>query len=198
MRTLIKRTSRTVVQRWRRRHPGTGNALGRVRRGRRGHDADPVEMYLQDIFTVTREHGRPAGHRRCLPVWSSEGLPLGLQLIGRAVRRGLAVFARPGCGKSRRPLQEVTDRWWVLIAVLTRRSDIVENGYNNCGAWHIHYVKEYGTGRYVRYRVALWPVCVKISAISDRIAFLNTRYRALLVGGSPRRRLPPGRARCGY
>ena len=45
--------------------------------------ADPVEMYLNDVFTVTVNMAGlpgiavPAG-------FSSEGLPLGLQLIGRA------------------------------------------------------------------------------------------------------------------
>src|SRR5690606_36699159 len=45
-------------------------------------DADPVEMYLNDIFTVTVNMAGLPG--LAVPAGlSSEGLPLGLQLIGR-------------------------------------------------------------------------------------------------------------------
>ena len=69
--------------------------------------ADPVKMYLNDIFTVTVNMAGlpgiavPAG-------FSSEGLPMGLQLIGRAfdeetlftvshvLERAAGFTARPG------------------------------------------------------------------------------------------------------
>src|SRR5438128_4707881 len=45
--------------------------------------ADPVEMYLNDIFTVTVNMAGLPGI--CVPAGlSAEGLPLGLQVIGRA------------------------------------------------------------------------------------------------------------------
>ena len=65
--------------------------------------ADPVEMYLNDIFTVTVNMAGlpgiavPAGK-------DAQGLPLGLQLIGRPVRRGDAVLARRGDRAGGRPL----------------------------------------------------------------------------------------------
>ena len=51
VRTLIRRTSRIVSGR-QARHVDAGNALGRVRAEAKGA-ADPVEMYLNDVFTVT-------------------------------------------------------------------------------------------------------------------------------------------------
>ena len=72
---------------------------------------DPLAMYLNDVFSVPASLAGlpamsvPAGLNR-------EGLPLGLQIIGKAVRR--AGRARtPGwrskraAGSSRRP-----ERWW--------------------------------------------------------------------------------------
>ena len=44
---------------------------------------DPVAMYLNDVFTVTGQPRRPARASRCRPGCRADGLPLGLQLIGR-------------------------------------------------------------------------------------------------------------------
>ena len=64
--------------------------------------ADPVEMYLNDIFTVTVNMAGLPGI--AVPAGlDAQGLPLGLQLIGRALRRGDAVRRRPGdrgCGRA--------------------------------------------------------------------------------------------------
>ena len=65
----------------RQRDPDAGDAVGCVRHRREGR-RDPVEMYLNDIFTVTVNMAGlpgiavPAGK-------DAQGLPLGLQLIGR-------------------------------------------------------------------------------------------------------------------
>jgi aspartyl-tRNA(Asn)/glutamyl-tRNA(Gln) amidotransferase subunit A len=64
---------------------------------------DPVAMYLNDVFTVTVNIAGlpgisvPAG-------LSNDGLPLGLQLIGRRLRRGDAVHAS-ACARARRRLR---------------------------------------------------------------------------------------------
>ncbi|QIB32304.1 Asp-tRNA(Asn)/Glu-tRNA(Gln) amidotransferase subunit GatA [Ancylobacter pratisalsi] len=73
--------------------------------------ADPVEMYLQDVFTVTLNMAGlpgisvPAG-------LSSEGLPLGLQLIGRPFGEAglfsLAQVIEDAAGRF-----ECRDKWWV-------------------------------------------------------------------------------------
>ena len=44
--------------------------------------ADPIEMYLNDVFTVTVNMAGLPG-LRCRRALSADGLPLGLQLIGR-------------------------------------------------------------------------------------------------------------------
>ena len=72
--------------------------------------ADPVEMYLQDVFTVTLNMAGlpgiavPAGR-------SSEGLPLGLQLIGRPFGEeslfSLAQVIEDAAGRF-----DVPDKWW--------------------------------------------------------------------------------------
>ena len=65
--------------------------------------ADPIEMYLNDVFTVTVNMAGlpgisvPAG-------LSAEGLPLGLQTDRPAVRRGDAVLGRRGDRAGGRPL----------------------------------------------------------------------------------------------
>jgi aspartyl-tRNA(Asn)/glutamyl-tRNA(Gln) amidotransferase subunit A len=72
--------------------------------------ADPVEMYLNDIFTVTVNMAGlpglavPAGR-------SEEGLPLGLQIIGRPFDEGLILRAgrviEDAVGRMSGP-----ERWW--------------------------------------------------------------------------------------
>ncbi len=72
--------------------------------------ADPLEMYLNDVFSVPASlAGLPA---MSVPAGlNSEGLPLGLQIIGRpfdeqgVLNAGLAIESRAGF--SARP-----DRWW--------------------------------------------------------------------------------------
>ena len=50
-------------------------------------DADPVQMYLFDVFTVTVNLAGLPGIS--VPAWlDSKGLPLGLQLIGRPWEEG--------------------------------------------------------------------------------------------------------------
>ncbi len=73
--------------------------------------ADPVEMYLQDVFTVTLNMAGlpgisvPAG-------LSSDGLPLGLQLFGRpfdeATLFSLGQVVEEAAGRF-----EVADKWWI-------------------------------------------------------------------------------------
>ena len=74
-------------------------------------DADPVEMYLNDIFTVTANLAGlpgisvPAG-------LDGQGLPLGLQLIGRpfdeeTLLRGADILEQ-SAGFTAKP-----DEWWV-------------------------------------------------------------------------------------
>ncbi|MDQ0510684.1 Asp-tRNA(Asn)/Glu-tRNA(Gln) amidotransferase subunit GatA [Ancylobacter amanitiformis] len=72
--------------------------------------ADPVEMYLQDVFTVTLNMAGLPGI--AVPAGlSSEGLPLGLQLIGRPFgEEGLFALAQvieDAAGRF-----DVTDKWW--------------------------------------------------------------------------------------
>ena len=73
-------------------------------------DDDPVSMYLNDVFTVTTNLAGLPGIS--LPAGlSSRGLPLGLQLIGRALDEGtlfsLAGAMEQAAGFSARPA-----RWW--------------------------------------------------------------------------------------
>ncbi|MBS9476593.1 Asp-tRNA(Asn)/Glu-tRNA(Gln) amidotransferase subunit GatA [Ancylobacter radicis] len=73
--------------------------------------ADPVEMYLQDVFTVTLNMAGlpgisvPAG-------LSSEGLPLGLQLIGRPFEEqhlfALGQVIEDAAGRF-----EIPEKWWL-------------------------------------------------------------------------------------
>ena len=55
--------------------------------------ADPVEMYLQDIFTIPANlAGLPA---LSIPCGEHEGLPLGLQLVGNSLQEStLLQFAQ--------------------------------------------------------------------------------------------------------
>ena len=53
--------------------------------------ADPLRMYLSDVYTVSANlAGVPAVS---LPCGFAQGLPVGLQLLGRAARRGDAAPA---------------------------------------------------------------------------------------------------------
>ncbi|MCI0466443.1 MAG: Asp-tRNA(Asn)/Glu-tRNA(Gln) amidotransferase subunit GatA [Beijerinckiaceae bacterium] len=73
--------------------------------------ADPVEMYLNDIFTVTVNMAGlpgisvPAG-------LSAEGLPLGLQVIGRAFDEE-TLFSVAQAIEQSAPRIEPPERWWV-------------------------------------------------------------------------------------
>ncbi len=73
--------------------------------------ADPVEMYLNDVFTVTVNMAGlpgisvPAG-------LSAQGLPLGLQLIGRAFEGGDAVRRRRRRSSGPRRRSSCRRRWW--------------------------------------------------------------------------------------
>ena len=82
VRTLIKRDFEAGLRSGRRRHPDARDALRRLRHRREGR-GDPVEMYLNDIFTVTVNMAGLPGI--AVPAGlDAQGLPLGLQLIGRA------------------------------------------------------------------------------------------------------------------
>jgi aspartyl-tRNA(Asn)/glutamyl-tRNA(Gln) amidotransferase subunit A len=73
--------------------------------------ADPVEMYLNDIFTVTVNMAGLPGLAVPAGV-SAEGLPLGLQLIGRAFDEetlfSLGEVIEQAAGRTTLP-----KRWWV-------------------------------------------------------------------------------------
>jgi aspartyl-tRNA(Asn)/glutamyl-tRNA(Gln) amidotransferase subunit A len=81
VRTLIKRDFETVFADGRRRDPDPATPSSAFEIGALD-SADPVEMYLNDVFTVTVNLAGlpgisvPAG-------LDGRGLPLGLQLIGR-------------------------------------------------------------------------------------------------------------------
>ena len=72
--------------------------------------ADPVEMYLNDVFTVTVNLAGLPGIS--IPAGlNSEGLPLGLQLIGRPWEEGdlmnIAYTLETATGFSKKP-----EKWW--------------------------------------------------------------------------------------
>jgi aspartyl-tRNA(Asn)/glutamyl-tRNA(Gln) amidotransferase subunit A len=74
------------------------------------NSADPVAMYLNDIFTVTVNlAGLPA---ISLPGGlDASGLPLGLQLIGRALDEG-TLFTLAGALEKAAAFRARPDRWW--------------------------------------------------------------------------------------
>jgi aspartyl-tRNA(Asn)/glutamyl-tRNA(Gln) amidotransferase subunit A len=72
--------------------------------------ADPVEMYLNDIFTVTVNMAGLPGIAVPAGV-SAEGLPLGLQLIGRAFDEE-TLFAAAHVIEQSAPKVELPQRWW--------------------------------------------------------------------------------------
>jgi aspartyl-tRNA(Asn)/glutamyl-tRNA(Gln) amidotransferase subunit A len=74
------------------------------------NNADPVAMYLNDIFTVTVNlAGLPA---LSLPGGlDAKGLPLGLQLIGRALDEG-TLFTLAGALEEAADFRSKPKRWW--------------------------------------------------------------------------------------
>ena len=94
VRTLIKRDFEDGLRRRRRRDPDAGDAVGRLRHRREG-GADPVEMYLNDVFTVTVNMAGLPGI--AVPAGLSARGPAARPAADRpAVRRGDAVLARRG------------------------------------------------------------------------------------------------------
>jgi aspartyl-tRNA(Asn)/glutamyl-tRNA(Gln) amidotransferase subunit A len=72
--------------------------------------ADPVEMYLNDIFTVTVNMAGLPGIAVPAGV-SSEGLPLGLQVIGRAFDEE-TLFAVAEVIEQAAPKVQLPPKWW--------------------------------------------------------------------------------------
>ncbi|MGH7022806.1 MAG: Asp-tRNA(Asn)/Glu-tRNA(Gln) amidotransferase subunit GatA [Caulobacteraceae bacterium] len=74
------------------------------------NSADPIAMYLNDIFTVTVNlAGLPA---ISVPGGlDAEGLPLGLQLIGRALDEGV-LFSLAGAVEKAAAFTARPERWW--------------------------------------------------------------------------------------
>jgi len=71
---------------------------------------DPIAMYLNDVFTVTTNLAGLPG--LSLPAGlSSEGLPLGLQLIGRALDEG-TLFSLAGVMEKAAGFSARAERWW--------------------------------------------------------------------------------------
>jgi aspartyl-tRNA(Asn)/glutamyl-tRNA(Gln) amidotransferase subunit A len=73
-------------------------------------NSDPIAMYLNDVFTVTVNLAGlpgisvPAG-------LSSTGLPLGLQLIGRALDEG-TIFSLAGAVEDAAAFRAKPQKWW--------------------------------------------------------------------------------------
>ncbi|TAL80341.1 MAG: Asp-tRNA(Asn)/Glu-tRNA(Gln) amidotransferase subunit GatA [Beijerinckiaceae bacterium] len=87
--------------------PATPSAAFGV--GEKG-EADPVEMYLNDIFTVTVNMAGLPGI--AIPAGtSSEGLPLALQLIGRAFEEE-TLFSLASVIEQSAPKIELPPKWW--------------------------------------------------------------------------------------
>ena len=71
---------------------------------------DPLAMYLNDIFTVTVNLAGLPG--MSLPAGlDAQGLPLGLQLIGRALDEG-TLFSLGGALEKAAGFSDKPDRWW--------------------------------------------------------------------------------------
>ena len=71
---------------------------------------DPVSMYLNDVFTVTTNLAGLPGIS--LPAGlSSDGLPLGLQLIGRALDEG-TLFSLAGAMEQAAGFKAKPETWW--------------------------------------------------------------------------------------
>jgi aspartyl-tRNA(Asn)/glutamyl-tRNA(Gln) amidotransferase subunit A len=74
-------------------------------------DADPIQMYLNDVFTVTVNLAGLPGVS--VPAGTdAQGLPLGLQIVGQpwgeAEMLNIASALETACGFSAKP-----DRWWI-------------------------------------------------------------------------------------
>lgn len=84
--------------------PTTAFAIGEKSKG------DPVEMYLNDVFTVTVNMAGLPG--LALPgAIAKDGLPLGLQLIGRPFEEE-ALFALGAAIEKAAPKVELPKPWW--------------------------------------------------------------------------------------
>jgi len=71
---------------------------------------DPVAMYLNDIFTVTTNLAGLPG--LSLPAGlDADGLPLGLQLIGRALDEG-TLFSLAGAVEKAAGFTARAEKWW--------------------------------------------------------------------------------------
>jgi aspartyl-tRNA(Asn)/glutamyl-tRNA(Gln) amidotransferase subunit A len=82
--------------------PGPGFGLGEV--------SDPIQMYLNDIYTVTVNLAGLPGIS--VPVGlAGNGLPLGLQLIGRPWEEG-ELLALAGALEARAGFDARPERWW--------------------------------------------------------------------------------------
>ena len=71
---------------------------------------DPVAMYLNDIFTVTVNLAGLSGMSIPAGV-DAGGLPLGLQLIGRALDEG-TLFSLGGALEQAADFKAKPARWW--------------------------------------------------------------------------------------
>ena len=109
IRTLIKRDFETVYAEGVDAilTPATPSAAFAI--GEKG-SGDPVEMYLNDIFTVTVNMAGLPGI--AVPAGSSaEGLPLGLQLIGRPFDEE-TLFSLGAVMEQAAPKTVLPERWW--------------------------------------------------------------------------------------
>ncbi len=72
--------------------------------------SDPISMYLNDVFTVTTNLAGLPG--LSLPAGlSADGLPLGLQLIGKALDEG-TLFSLAGVMEQAAGFRRKPQRWW--------------------------------------------------------------------------------------
>jgi aspartyl-tRNA(Asn)/glutamyl-tRNA(Gln) amidotransferase subunit A len=72
--------------------------------------SDPIAMYLNDVFTVTTNLAGLPG--LSLPAGlSADGLPLGLQLIGKALDEG-TLFSLAGVMEEAAQFRAKPERWW--------------------------------------------------------------------------------------